>query len=96
MLFTPDLSATQEFPQIFLASQSGNTGAHLTKEGWQLYRIKPDVRLIRDGAGSLRSISDEVVVFQDGKLMRVESLQGELSGLFLSSLKPGATPSPIP
>lgn len=87
-LFSPDLSASQELPEIFLASQSGNTGAELTKEGWKLYRINSRPELVREGKGSLRSLSDEVVVFQDGNFMRAESLHGERLGSF--SVKPEA------
>lgn len=86
VLFSPDLSATQELPNIFVASQSGNIGADLMKDGWKLYRITSSTEFIREGKGSLRSVSDEVVVFQDGNLMRVESIQGASLGSF--SVKP--------
>ena len=86
MLFTPDLSERQELPHVFLASQSGNTAADITKEGWTLYRVKPILELIRVGKGSLRSISDEAVVFQDDKVMHVETVQGAHLGSF--SVKP--------
>jgi hypothetical protein len=86
MLFTPDLSERQELPHVFLASQSGNTAAGITKEGWTLYRVKPTLEMIRVGKGSLRSISDEAVVFQDVKVMHVETVQGAHLGSF--SVKP--------
>jgi hypothetical protein len=85
-LFTPDLSLTQELPNVFLASQSGNTAADLMQGGWKLYRVRPKMELIREGKGSLRSVSDEVVVFQDGHVMHIETLQGTHVGSF--SVKP--------
>jgi dipeptidyl aminopeptidase/acylaminoacyl peptidase len=38
--------------------------------------------LIREGKGSFRSVSDEAVVFQDGNVMRIETLQGKPLGSF--------------
>jgi hypothetical protein len=86
VLFTPDLSVTQELSNVYIASQSGNTAAGFTRGGWKLYRVKSKAELIREGNGSLRSLSDEVVVFQDGNMMRVETLQGARLGSF--SVKP--------
>jgi hypothetical protein len=86
LLFTPDLSVTQEISNVFIASRSGNTAAGLTRGGWKLYRVKSKVELIREGNGSLRSLSDEVVLFQEGNMMRVETLQGARVGSF--SVKP--------
>lgn len=86
VLFTADLSETRKLRNVFLASPSGNTGAEITKNGWKLYRIKSDTELIREGKGNFRSVSDEVVVFQDGNVMRVETLQGTPLGSF--SVKP--------
>jgi hypothetical protein len=71
---------------VFLASPSGNTGAGVTKDGWKLYQIGSQMELIREGKGSFRSVSDEVVVFQDGNLMRIETLHGTPLGSF--SVKP--------
>jgi hypothetical protein len=82
LLFTPDLSVSRELPNVFLASQSGNTAADVMQNGWKLYQIKSKVELIREGKGSLRSVSDEVVVFQDGNVMRIEALQGARLGSF--------------
>ena len=82
VLFTPDLSATREIPNVFLASPSGNTGAAVIKNGWKLYQIRSQKELIREGKGSFRSVSDEVVVFQDSNVMRIETLQGNPLGSF--------------
>lgn len=87
-LLSPDLSTAQDLPRIFLASQSGNTGAEFMKGGWKLYRINSKPELVREGKGSLRSLSDEAVVFQDGNFMRVESLSGDRLGSF--PMKPEA------
>jgi hypothetical protein len=82
VLFTPDLSVTRELPNVFLASPSGSTGAEITKSGWKLYQIRSQKELIREGKGSFRSVSDEVVAFQDGNVMRIETLQGTPLGSF--------------
>ena len=81
ILLTPDLSARRGLPNIFSASSSGNTGAEMTKNGWKLYQIRSP-ELIRDGKGNFRSLSDEVVVFQEGNVMRIETLQGTPLGSF--------------
>jgi hypothetical protein len=86
VLFTPDLTVTREVPNVFLASPSGNIGAEITKNGWKLYQIRSQNELIREGKGSFRSVSDEVVVFQEGNVMRIETLQGASLGSF--SVKP--------
>lgn len=86
VLFTPDLSVTRELPGVFLASPSGNTGAEITKNGWKLYQIGSQSELVREGKGSFRSVSDEVIAFQDGNVMRIETLQGTRLGSF--SVKP--------
>lgn len=86
VLFSPDLSITRELPDVFFASPSGNTGAGVMKDGWKLYHIGPQIKLTREGKGSFRSVSDEVIVFQDGNMMRIETLQGTPLGSF--SVKP--------
>jgi hypothetical protein len=86
VLFTPDLSVTRELPTVFLASPSGNTGTEITKSGWKLYQIRSQNELIREGKGSFRSVSDEVILFQDGNVMHIETLQGAPLGSF--SVKP--------
>lgn len=82
VLFAPDLSVTRQIPNVFLASPSGNTVADVMKNGWKLYQIRSKLELIREGKGSFRSVSDEVVVFQDGNVMRIETLQGTPLGSF--------------
>jgi hypothetical protein len=40
------------------------------------------LELLREGTGDLQSVSDEVVLIQDGKVMRVETLDGKRLGSF--------------
>jgi hypothetical protein len=67
-------------------------GFRATHGGWKIYHLAstlgsltPEPKAlepIRDGTGSLRSISDEFVVIQDGSTMRTETLDGQLLGSF--------------
>lgn len=78
-LFSPDLSASLRLPvSIYLVSQSGRTVAENTQGGWKVYRLST----VRGGIGSLKSISDEVVVFQDRNVMRTETLERRVLGSF--------------
>jgi hypothetical protein len=87
LLYSPDLSASLRLPPfIYLSSQSGRTVATITKGRWKIYHLSTTIEPIREGTGSLRSISDEVVVSQDGNIMRTETLEGKLLGSF--SVKP--------
>jgi hypothetical protein len=51
-------------------------------DSWKLYRLSERLEPLREGKGDLRSISDEVVVIQDGKFMKVETLDGQQLGSF--------------
>ena len=82
MLYSPDLSASLRLPSLYLSSQSGSTVATMTKGGWRIYHLGTRLDLIREGSGRLRSVSDEVVVFQNGTIMRTETLEGKLLGSF--------------
>lgn len=82
-LFSPDQSASLRLPvSIYLVSQSGRTVAETTQGGWKVYRLSTTLEPVREGTGSLRSISDQVVVFQDRNVMRTETLEGRLLGSF--------------
>lgn len=82
VLFAADLSEAQDLPSLNVASQSGNIAAQFVPKGWKLFRVEPKIEFIREGSGSLRSLSDEVVVFQDSNVMHIETLQGSSVGSF--------------
>jgi len=94
-LYSADLSELLRLPSsIIFISPRGNTVAEnaygnavsKTERGWKVYRLSAGLELVREGKGSLRSVSDEVVVFQDHDVMRTESLKGIPVGAF--SVKP--------
>ena len=82
VLYTSDLSATNELPPLHYASKSGDTVAESTQGGWKLYHLDSKLHPIRGGSGNLQSISDEVVVFRDGDTIRTETLDGKALGFF--------------
>jgi hypothetical protein len=67
-------------------------GFRPTHGAWKIYHltsapgpISPQavtLKPIRDGTGSLRSVSDDFVVIQDGTAMRTETLAGKVLGTF--------------
>ena len=77
ILYSSDLSTAVELPPLHYASQSGNTVAELTPAGWKLYHLDSTLHPIREGSGILKSISDDVAVFQDGAVVRTETLDGK-------------------
>jgi hypothetical protein len=44
---------------------------------WQLYRLTDRLEPWREGTGEPRSVSAEMVVIQDGRVIRIETLDGE-------------------
>jgi hypothetical protein len=49
---------------------------------WKLYRLTDRLETLREGAGEPRSVSDETVVIPDGRVIRIETLDGEQLGSF--------------
>jgi hypothetical protein len=89
VLFSADLSTSLRLPLLIdppssalAVSPSGSTIATKSKDSWTIYRLSDGLELARQGGGSLRAISDEVVVFQDGRKMRTETLDGKALGSF--------------
>lgn len=82
ILYSANLSATWELKPLHYVSHSGETLGESTKDKWELYGVDPQLHLVRSGRGSLRSASDQVVMFKDGISMRVESLGGGPLGYF--------------
>jgi hypothetical protein len=56
--------------------------AERARGSWKLYRLTDRLEPLREGNGDLRSVSDEVVVIQDGEVIRVETLDGRRLGSF--------------
>jgi hypothetical protein len=61
-------------------SPSGKTVAEWARGSWKLYRLSDKLEPLREGTGDLQSVSDEVVLIQDRKVMRVETLDGKRLG----------------
>lgn len=82
ILYSADLSTTHELPSLWHVSQSGKTVAETARGSWKLYRLTDRLEPFREGTGDLRSVSDEAAVIQDGKVIKVETLDGRQLGSF--------------
>ena len=84
VLFSSDLSTVQNLskPVSRFLSPSGKTVAEWARGSWKLYLLSDRLELLREGTGDLQSVSDEVVLIQDRKVMRVETLDGKQLGSF--------------
>jgi hypothetical protein len=54
--------------------------AETARGSWKLYRLTDSLEPLRGGTGDLQSISDEAVLIQDGKAIKVETLDGTRLG----------------
>jgi hypothetical protein len=83
-VYSPDLSTVHDLPKPLsrFISPSGKTVAEWAPGSWKLYRLSDRLEPIREGAGNLQSVSDEVVLIQDRKVMKVETLDGTRLGSF--------------
>lgn len=92
VLYSTDLSTMQDLP-IHLSrflSLSGKTAAKWAPGSWTLYRLTDKLEPLREGTGNLQSLSDEAVLVQDHKVMRVETLDGKpLSSFSVPSAEGG-------
>jgi hypothetical protein len=84
VLYSADLSTVNELPKNLsrFISPSGKTVAEWARGSWKLYRLSDQLEPLREGTGDLQSVSDEVVLIQDRKVMRVETLDGKQLGSF--------------
>jgi hypothetical protein len=84
VLYSADLSTVHELPIEIshFFSPSGETVAQWARGSWKLYRLIDRLEPLREGTGYLQSLSDEFVLVQDRKIMRVESLDGKQFGSF--------------
>jgi hypothetical protein len=82
-LYSADLSTRRELPKrLSHISRSGRTVAESATGSWKLYRLTNKLEPLREGKGDLRSVSDEAIVIQEGKNMRVEAVDGKRLGSF--------------
>jgi len=83
VLYSADLSQSQELAKdIARVSPSGKTVAEWSQYFWKTYHLTDKLEPIREGNGDLQSLSDELLVIQDGKTIRTETLDGRRIGSF--------------
>ena len=85
ILYSADLSTSRELSQdVGRVSPSGKTvsASGLVRDSWKIYRLMDSLEPIREGTGDLQSLSDEVLVIQDGKTLRTETVDGQRIGSF--------------
>jgi len=75
ILYSADLSSKQSLQPVSAVSFSGRTVGQWLQGGWRIRQIDPS-EPIRSGKGSMRSVSDDVVVFQNGDVMYTEAVDG--------------------
>lgn len=83
VLYSADLNQSQELTKdIARVSPSGKTVSEWTHDSWKIYHLTDTLEPIREGKGDLQSLSDELLVIQDGKTIRTETLDGRQIGSF--------------
>lgn len=83
VLYSADLSQSQELAKdIARVSPSGKTVSEWSHDSWKTYHLTDTLEPIREGNGDLQSLSDELLVIQDGKTIRTETLDGRRIGSF--------------
>ena len=75
--------AALPFQTLIPPVQQGNiVAANDRLTNWKLYRLVPQVELLREGDGRILSVSDDFVVIRRENEIRVEKIQGEKVGSF--------------
>jgi hypothetical protein len=92
-LYSPDLRQVQPLSITTLSphliSTSGKTfGQQFGRNRWGIYRTSASPERIRDGAGVLLSVSDEVVVYQEQSTVRIDGTNGSHLASFLVKSPP--------
>jgi hypothetical protein len=82
VLYSSDLSKVRELSERLFYSPSGKTAVEIGHGSWKLYRLTDKLEPIREGKGDLRSVSDEALLIQEGKVVRVENFEGNPLGSF--------------
>jgi hypothetical protein len=85
-LYSADLSVAHKLPKYLShVSSSAMMVSEWAPGSWKLYRLSDRLELLREGTGDLLSVSNEVALIQDGKVMKVETLDGKRLGSFSAS-----------
>jgi hypothetical protein len=66
----------------YLVSPSGTIAGHARQSTWTVYQLQPRLQQLRSGSGTLLSVSDEKIAIRKGDLIQIESLKGEVIGMF--------------
>lgn len=83
VVYSADLSTVRDLSRhLSRFSASGRTVGEQARGSWKLYRLTDGLEPLREGAGDLRSVSDEVVVIQNGKAITAETIDGKRLGSF--------------
>ena len=73
--YSSDLSSTHAAHNVSEISFSGKTSAQWSKDGWTLFTSdRPEP--IRNGTGTMLSVSDEFVAFQKNDALHIERIDG--------------------
>jgi hypothetical protein len=75
---------TQSIPfiRLDLASASGRLAGETTGTNWTLYTLVPTAGQLRQGTGTLLSVSDAKVAIRHGNIISTETLDGSAIGSF--------------
>lgn len=84
LLYSADLSTVRELPKPVwrFISPSGKAVAEWARGSWKLYRLTDTLEPLREGTGDLQALSDDSLLVQDHRVMRVETLDGKRLGSF--------------
>ena len=83
VLYSANVSQSKELANhIARVSPSGKTVSEWSHDSWKTYHLTDTLEPIREGTGDLQSLSDELLVIQEGKTIRTESLDGRPIGSF--------------
>lgn len=84
IVYSSDLSASRELPKDmpWLLSPSGELAARGSDSSWKVYRFTEGLELLREVRGRILFLSENVLLIQGRKLMRVETLDGKPLGSF--------------
>lgn len=84
-LLARDFSAITDIPTKFVVAPIGGgtvAGDSHGFESWNIYRLTPTKALLRQGAGELLSLSDDLLVFRSNDEIKVEKMTGQQLGSF--------------
>jgi hypothetical protein len=62
--------------------QGAVVGEYEGFNSWKLYRLVPQLEFVRRGDGEVLSVSDDFVVFRGAQEVRIETVKGDVRGLF--------------